>query len=357
MLRLIEIFRPGRHVSASGEALTFSEADVAAIAAGYDPEVHRAPLVVGHPKDNSPAFGHASSLAVHGGKLLAAVDQIDPSFAEAVNAKRYPKVSASFYRPSSPANPKPGAYYLRHIGFLGGMPPAVKGLADASFAGTADDMVTVEFAEGDPPAASSSSSSTATTEPAPPEPSKDTAVKAAIEAIMKSLPEALDADGRAKVEKLLNELLTDKKEPESPEYAERRRQLEEGERQLAADRRALRRTQNAAFLNGLREKGVMLPVSQETALSFMDLLHDAPRDVVSFGERETRTPDAIFRDDFIARIPPAVVFAEVGARGGNAENEDPEALGRRAAAYRDEQRAKGHHISQTQAVHELARQR
>ena len=56
-----------------------------------------------------------------------------------VRAGRFKKVSASFYTPDSPHNPVPGVYYLRHVGFLGAQPPAVKGLAP----------VPVNFAEGD----------------------------------------------------------------------------------------------------------------------------------------------------------------------------------------------------------------
>lgn len=50
--------------------------------------------------------------------------------------------------PYGPANPKPGAYYLRHVGFLGAQPPAVKGLAPVEFAESPeDDLLLVEFAD------------------------------------------------------------------------------------------------------------------------------------------------------------------------------------------------------------------
>jgi len=50
-----------------------------------------------------------------------------------VNKGRYKKISASFYSPNYPFNPAPGSYYLKHVGFLGAVPPAVKGLGDARF--------------------------------------------------------------------------------------------------------------------------------------------------------------------------------------------------------------------------------
>ncbi len=50
-----------------------------------------------------------------------------------VKAGRFKSRSASFYHPDNPNNPKPGVYYLRHVGFLGAQPPAVKGLKAVEF--------------------------------------------------------------------------------------------------------------------------------------------------------------------------------------------------------------------------------
>jgi len=65
--------------------------------------------------------------------LTADPHQVDPVFAENFNAGRYKKFSSSFYAPDSPSNPVPGVWYLRHIGTLGAVPPAVKGLRQYSF--------------------------------------------------------------------------------------------------------------------------------------------------------------------------------------------------------------------------------
>ncbi|WP_218918986.1 hypothetical protein [Pandoraea norimbergensis] len=45
--KLIHIFRPGRHVTMAGDVIEFSEADVAATARAYNPDLHEAPLVSG----------------------------------------------------------------------------------------------------------------------------------------------------------------------------------------------------------------------------------------------------------------------------------------------------------------------
>ncbi len=133
-VKLIEIFKPGTHTTMDGRKVSFSEGEVSAIAMGYDPKLHKAPLVVGHPKSDDPAYGWAGKLEFSDGVLKATPEQVAVEFSELVNAGRFPKVSASLYPPDHPHNPKPGQYYLKHVGFLGAMAPAVKGLQPANFA-------------------------------------------------------------------------------------------------------------------------------------------------------------------------------------------------------------------------------
>ena len=130
----IEIFRSGVHVDNEGNKRSFTQADVQAMAACYSPQRHEAPLTLGHSGDNKPAYGWVKKLqATPDGRLLMMADQIDPAFAESVKAGSFKKRSASFYPPTHSNNPKPGSWYLRHVAWLGAQPPAVKGLADASF--------------------------------------------------------------------------------------------------------------------------------------------------------------------------------------------------------------------------------
>ncbi|MFM9902105.1 MAG: hypothetical protein ACKVOT_13925 [Polaromonas sp.] len=127
----IEIFRAGNHTDDSGTVHNFSQADVAGMVAAYDPKLREAPLTIGHPEHNLPAYGWVSGLAVNGtGALAMNTHQVVPQFAEMVAAKLFKKRSASFYPPSHPNNPMPGKWYLRHVAFLGAQPPAIAGLAD-----------------------------------------------------------------------------------------------------------------------------------------------------------------------------------------------------------------------------------
>ena len=137
----IHIFKAGTHTDMHGTKLPFTQSDLAACVKAYDPSVHEAPLVIGHPKTEDPAWGWVKSLSLNGGDLLADPDQLDPQFAELVGNGRFKKVSASFYLPDSPNNPKPGTLYLRHVGFLGAQPPSVKGLGTVQFAENEDGVV------------------------------------------------------------------------------------------------------------------------------------------------------------------------------------------------------------------------
>lgn len=140
----LHIFRAGTHKGANGNTIDYSEEDVAAIATLYDPDIHEAPLVIGHPSDNEPAFGWVQDLSASGADLRAEPHQVEQNFAEAVRSGRFKKISASFYPPSHPNHPVPSASapYLRHVGFLGAKAPAVKGLDTPDLADD-EDLVTV----------------------------------------------------------------------------------------------------------------------------------------------------------------------------------------------------------------------
>lgn len=146
-MKRIPIFRAGKHTPTSGGALDFSEGMLRDAVKAYDPALHEAPIVVGHPKDNGPAYGWIKSLDFDEatGELVAIPEQVDADFGEMVQAGRFKKRSASWYLPDSPSNPKPGSLYLRHVGFLGAQPPAVKGLKPVEFSEAEEGVV--EFGE------------------------------------------------------------------------------------------------------------------------------------------------------------------------------------------------------------------
>lgn len=136
----VEVFRVGKHTDSQGREREFTASDLDRMVAGYDPAKHEAPAVVGHPKDNDPAYGWVEGVKRSGGLLLAKFKQVAPEFEEMVRAGRFKKRSVSIYPDGT----------LRHVGFLGAQPPAVKGLKDVSFA-AGEDCSQYEFSEEDVP--------------------------------------------------------------------------------------------------------------------------------------------------------------------------------------------------------------
>jgi hypothetical protein len=118
-----EVFKTGSHTDSKGNTRNWTKEDLDRAVTTHNTEHHEAPLVVGHPKTNSPAWGWVDGLKREGNTLYAKAKQVSKDFENAVAEGRYKKRSISFYPDGS----------VRHLGFLGGQAPAVKGLADISF--------------------------------------------------------------------------------------------------------------------------------------------------------------------------------------------------------------------------------
>lgn len=141
----IEIFQAGTVTSDAGDTLTFTNRDIEEMAVCYDPKKREAPLCIGHPDNNLPAYGWVSQLQTKAGKLFMRVKQLDPSFAELVKNGRYKKRSAALYPPQHLNNPCKGKWYLRHVAWLGAAQPAVAGMPNVQFKDAAQDCVSLSW--------------------------------------------------------------------------------------------------------------------------------------------------------------------------------------------------------------------
>ncbi len=137
----IEIFRGGNQTGSNGRIYDGDHLIDRAVATFRAAE-HEPPVVVGHPSDDSPAYGWVADIRAktkEGAKVLEArFKELAPAFVEAVKSGRYKKRSAAFYADGR----------LRHVGFLGGQPPAVKGLAPINFSDDPN-VILIEFGEPD----------------------------------------------------------------------------------------------------------------------------------------------------------------------------------------------------------------
>lgn len=342
-MKSIHIFRAGKHTAMSGTELAFSEQDLQATAQAYDPALHEAPLVVGHPRVDAPAYGHVQALSVQAEDLLAQADQVEPEFAELVKAGRFKKVSASFYTPDSKDNPKPGVYYLRHVGFLGAMPPAIKGLKPIEFGEADEGTVTIEFAEGEDAAlwaqfkrwlkGHMSSDESAFAEPPNPKQEEDPVTD-----------KKTDEDLKAREADL---------EKREAEFAEREQRIADAERKAT-------RQEVVDFVESLAApadgKAKILPRDKEPLIAYL-----AGEDEISFAEGdETKKarPNEWLRS-FLANLPPAIDYAERSQSDGKSVPDlanDAKAIASAAEDFMEAEAKKGRTITIAQAVAHVTRE-
>ncbi|WP_421793413.1 peptidase [Hydrocarboniphaga effusa] len=312
-MKPIHIFKAGRHTATNGKTYDFTEQMLADAAAAYDPAVHEAPFVLGHPKSGAAAVAWAQSLTVTNGDAEVVPSDVDPAFAEAWAQKKFKKISASWYLPDSPNNPKPGVLYLRHVGVLGAEVPAIKGLRQAEF--SEGEVGVVDFADwGDVRLGRLLRSL------------RDWMLaKFGQEEADKALPgwdidsvqmdAALKPDDKTpsytEEETALNDQL---KEREAALVA-REKAIADRENKLKADAAAARTASFAEFIGGLVKDGRLLPAHQAGLVEFM--AGESETGVVEFGEGDARTstPRIDWLKKFLSELPKAVDFSERAPAG------------------------------------------
>ena len=325
----LSIFKPGTHISAAGAELSFSEADLAATAAAYDGALHKAPLVIGHPKDNTPAYGWVNTLAFADGLLQALPEMVTAEFSQWVTAGHYKKMSAAFYPPNSPLNPVPGVYYLRHIGFLGGQPPAVKGLPEPEFADGTGEIAMFTFADGDNDFITIDFSEELTV----------------MAETTKTDEERLAAE-KTRLDKQKTDLDASK-----AEFAEQQLQFNTQKVELEAQRRVAKKRTLTEFAEGLVKQGRLLPKDKLGAIEFMDALGDS---AIEFGEgpEKTKTQPMDWFKNFLSGLPKQVEFSEKtgGSEKGLEFAEDAQAIAQAASEYQEAQKKLGRTVDDVAAV-------
>lgn len=330
MTKRIQIFKPGKHTAMNGSTLAFSENDIAATVAAYATSLHEAPLVIGHPKTNDPAWGWVKSLSFEEGHLYAEpADDLDPEFAELVNQGKFKKVSASFYTPDSPSNPVPGVYYLRHVGFLGAQPPAVKGMKSASFADGEDGVI--EFADWDKMTISNlfrklreyiigKDGIDAANDILPDYEINSLQINAAqdddeggMKPYFSETPHLLEGDDMSAEDKArLAQLEESNKTLKAENDAYKAKEASFAEQEAKRKTEAVH-TDNVNFAEDLIKQGKLLPANKESTVALLDNLA-ANEGPVEFGEgdaKKSETPLALYKAQLSA-APKLVDFEEKG---------------------------------------------
>lgn len=326
----IQVFRTGTHTDAAGNERTWTEQDLDAIVARYQPGEHEAPVVLGHPKDNAPAYGWVERMWREGAVLFAQLKDLAPEFTEWVKAGRYKKRSISLYPDMS----------LKHIGFLGAMPPAIKGLADVQF--SEHEAVTMEFS--DYRIGSIGRIMQRMREFIIEKFGVDAADKVVgnyeIEDLQREIPEfpaaasSLFNEPNAPKEDAVNKELEDKLKAEqgkSAEFAEqlKKEQTEKDElkRQLDAANAAGRKAEHRAFCEGLQKEGKISPAMLPAVMDFMEVLHGAGEFEFAEGDKTVKAQPIDRFKAYLAGLPKVLEFSEVATKTAAVSGTD--AAGRR----------------------------
>ena len=327
----LHIFKPGRQTAMNGLTLEFTEADLTASAAAYDPAKHEAPIVIGHPKHDDPAYGWVKSLATAADGLQAEPHQVDAAFAELVEAGRYKKISASFYLPDAPNNPVPGVYYLRHVGFLGAQPPAVKGLKAAEFADAEDGVVEfgdwgmetnatlwrrmrewllAKFGQETADQVIPDWQIETIREAARQDVENDSALRAAF-ADPEQAPAGASPANPPKHEE--NHVTPEQAAALEAENAQLKQQLAASEADKASKAKAKRHDDNVAYAEQLIGEGKLAPKHKGAVVAFLDFSEADTS--LEFGEGDAKQPLATAFKSFLGELPKVVDFGEHATKG------------------------------------------
>lgn len=317
-----EIFRTGTHIDSAGNERTFDRAFLDNMVAGYNPSKHEAPMVIGHPKTDDPAWGWIAEIKRVGDKLMARGGQVIAEFQEMVKKGMFKKRSIALYPDGT----------LRHVGFLGALPPAVKGMPDIAFGEgeyqefgfdwfqrrtigdmfralrefiidkfdkeTADQVIPAWQIEG----VAAEPLSTEDLEPKP-EP-------------LFNEPENSE-DDMAEVQELQNQVagLTEEKTALDVENARLKAELDQR-------KKAQRQAAFREFLNGELKEGTLTPAQEKSAAGLMEVLSGAEN--FQFSEDgDAEAPLEVFKG-FLKELPVQVEFNEI-AKKPDADNEQPAA--------------------------------
>jgi hypothetical protein len=356
----IEIAKPGRAVAINGTAVDFTPAILADLAESYDPSLREAPLVIGHPTLEAPAYGSVGAVVHRAdtGRLEAIPSAVDPAFAEAVNRRLYRAVSLSMYLPDSPSNPRPGHHYLRHVGFLGAHPPAIPGLRPVSFG--ANEQGVVAFGEWEDRTVAGLFRSLKNWLIG--REGQDIADKVLPEYDVQSLAEAAAAEmareaaessstpaGFAEPDPTGDPAVTQTQD-RTAEFAEREAALAVREAALRQQEQAAEQRRCLDFAEQLVKEGRLLPRDK---LGLAEFLAALPADsTLEFGEGDaaTQTNPRAWFEGFAKTLPRQVDFGEFDRGEGAATTATDAAIAKRAQAYHAKMQAQGLTLSFAEAV-------
>lgn len=266
-MKWYDIFRAGNYPQGN-----FTIHDLDQIVANYNSDSEdfdEAPLVLGHPKNSDPAYGWIDKIRRSGDTLQAVFKEVDEQLKQFVEQGKYKKVSVRLAK-----HPEKG-WVLKHLGFLGAVPPGVKGLKPIQFSEETESVsMDLDFSEGSE---------------------------------KKVTPEELE------------KALADQKKIIEKDFAEKENALKS---QLIATKQELRRGKLEKFMSDHQEK--LPPAVRSGMLEFMEQLATVET-AVEFSEanKPIKKAPLEFFQDFISKLPNFITLGtETIKTGGGKKHAD-----------------------------------
>ena len=303
----IAIFQGGKQTDSSGKE---HDGDVLIdkALANFNASRHEPPIVIGHPEHDAPAWGWVEGLKKQGNTLYAKFKQVQPEFAQMVGKGLFKKRSAAFYPDGT----------LRHVGFLGAMPPAVKGLPDVAFA--EGDAASFEFNEDLRAAGIPTAEETLTT--TSDKEDKKMTFKEKVAAFFNELLAKMPDDGpaaqasstaAATVEGKFSEADIEKAKQEAARL-ERDKVTAEFAEQARKNRREALKSEISAFCEQLINQGKILPATVKFGLPEILFALSESENQIEFGETKEKATAYDRMKALLENANPLVSFGEVATR-------------------------------------------
>ena len=358
---LVEIFKAGTHVDGLGIERTFTDTDLADVAAGYSLDRHRAPFLENH-DESRPGKGLVKRVLKVGNSLFAEPFQVDDGYKNEVNTGGWAGLSSAFYTPDDPHNYNPGKWSLRHVAAVN--VPAIKGMSAPAFSEAARKAGVVAFTFAEPKVMSWNLQRMAVEVADALSAMRDLMIETVgVEKVNAALPswtiqslravaEEMDrADEREASVEAVDLPSFSEGEPTMPEpltedqLATRQAELDQREAALTAREVEAEKTEFAGFCEKLLADGRQFD-KQSAIATYMNL----GTEPVQFGE-VTESPRKTYRDQ-LTKLPKTVVFGEVAGATGQppTDTENVAAVATRAREIVDSAAASGRTVSYSEAV-------
>lgn len=300
----IEVFRGGLQTDSAGQSSYWHSDRLDEVVQSYDPAKHEAPLVIGHPEHDAPSWGWVEKVKREGDKLYVKFKDVAEEFLDMARRGLFKKRSVAFYPPDHPNNPSPGKYHLRHVGWLGAMPPSVKGLKNVSFGDVPG--TSFEFQEINHKQTEESNMKTVEQ------------LQAELDALTAKYNEQVNKAQtlEADLMKLQNEKAAGENDAK---FAEATNNLKTAKEEIAKLQKQLFAKEETAFCEGLVKEGKLTPVEKDYEIAEL-VSKRMNKQNVTFGEKQTTNYD-LHREKLSKRAS-IVQFGDSGVGKGKGEGED-----------------------------------